>query len=193
MPEASQEPPQEPHPQWSGVSHSDCDKMLQHALTRDPTVKFMVNKMKEAGCEVHRSFFRVENCDAQAGGGFRPPDGVILCHNHLLSQQEVNHALTHELLHAYDHCRARNVDWHNCEHHACSEIRAASLSGDCNFKQELMRGNYGLRKQHQVCVRRRAELSMSMNPSCKGLRGRLAVDKVFDACLKDTAPFDRIP
>ena len=35
------------HPQWVGVSHSDCDKMLQHALTRDPTVKFMVDKMKE--------------------------------------------------------------------------------------------------------------------------------------------------
>lgn len=177
----------------------------------------------QAGCEVKRSFFRVENCSAQAGGGFRPPDGVglpdlfcccdadhdfpgkrviwksdivlqvILCHNHLLSQQEVNHALTHELLHAYDHCRAANVDWHNCEHHACSEIRAASLSGDCNYKQELLRGNYGIRKQHQVCVRRRAELSLSMNPSCQGLRGRLAVDKVFDACLKDTAPFDRIP
>ncbi len=118
---------------------------------------------------------------------------VILCHNHLLSQKEVNHALTHELLHAYDHCRAANVDWHNCEHHACSEIRAASLSGDCNFKEELLRGNYGIRKQHQICVRRRAELSLSMNPSCQGLRGRLAIDRVFDACLKDTAPFDRIP
>ena len=32
----------------------------------------------QAGCEVGKSFFRVENCDAQAGGGFRPPDGVSL-------------------------------------------------------------------------------------------------------------------
>ncbi|KAL0040406.1 hypothetical protein WJX77_006244 [Trebouxia sp. C0004] len=53
--------------------------MLQHALNRDPTVKFMVDKMKEAGCEVHKSFFQVENCDAQAGGGFRPPDGSSQC------------------------------------------------------------------------------------------------------------------
>ena len=30
--------------------------------------------------------------------------------------------------------------------------------GDCNFKMELLRGNLGLRKQHQKCVRRRAEL-----------------------------------
>ena len=118
---------------------------------------------------------------------------VILCHNHLISQQEVNHALTHELLHAYDHCRAANVDWHNCDHHACSEVRAATLSGDCNFKQEVLRGNFAIRKQHQICVRRRAELSMSMKPSCQGVRGRLAVERVFDACYKDTAPFDRIP
>lgn len=118
---------------------------------------------------------------------------VILCHNHLIGQQEVNHALTHELLHAYDHCRGANIDWHNCNHHACSEIRAASLSGDCNWKQELLRGNYGIRKQHQVCVKRRAELSLSMNPSCQGLRGKMAVDAVFDSCYQDTAPFDRIP
>lgn len=193
MAEPAEEPAQPPHPQWVGVASSDCEKMLQYALTRDPTVKFMVEKMKEAGCEVGKGFFRVESCDAQAGGGFRPPDGVILCHNHLISQQEVNHALTHELLHAYDHCRAANVDWHNCDHHACSEVRAATLSGDCNFKQELLRGNYGIRKQHQICVRRRAELSMSMNPSCQGVRGRSAVDRVFDGCYKDTAPFDRIP
>lgn len=47
MPEPSVEPPQEPHPQWVGVTQPDCQKMLQHALTRDPTVKFMVDKMKE--------------------------------------------------------------------------------------------------------------------------------------------------
>ena len=30
---------------------------------------------------------------------------------------------------AYDHCRAKNMDWTDCRQHACSEIRAASLSG----------------------------------------------------------------
>ena len=48
---------------------------------------------------------------------------VVICHNHLSSQEEVRHALTHELIHAYDHCRSRDLDWSNCEHHACSEAR----------------------------------------------------------------------
>ena len=40
----------------------------------------------QAGCTIGRSFFRVETCAEDVGGGFRPPDGVILCHNHLPSQ-----------------------------------------------------------------------------------------------------------
>ena len=29
--------------------------------------------------------------------------------------------LTHELIHAFDHCRA-HVDWSNIDHLACSEV-----------------------------------------------------------------------
>ena len=60
---------------------------------------------------------------------------MVICNNHLSAQEEVSHALVHELVHAYDHCRGADLDWTDCEHHACSEVRAASLSGDCHFKQ----------------------------------------------------------
>lgn len=46
------------------------------------------------------------------------PVQVVICHNHLASQGEVDRALAHEMVHAYDHCRA-DVDWQNCRHHAC--------------------------------------------------------------------------
>ena len=46
----------------------------------------------------------------------------------------------------------------------------------------------------QACARRRAALSVAMNPSCSAPgRAAAAVDAVFDACFADTAPFDRIP
>lgn len=100
----------------------------------------------------------------------------------------------HELIHAYDHCRAKDLDWTNCEHHACTEIRAASLSGDCDFIMEAKRGNLSLAGQHQKCVRRRAILSVSMNPYCeKDGCAEKAVDAVFSKCFEDTAPFDRRP
>ena len=56
---------------------------------------------------------------------------VVICHNHLSSQEEVSHALTHELLHAYDYCRSRDLDWSNCEHHTCSEARSFSPPPAC--------------------------------------------------------------
>ena len=53
---------------------------------------------------------------------------VVVCSNHVSAQEEINHALTHELIHAYDHCRAADLDWTNCEHHACSEVRQSFQS-----------------------------------------------------------------
>lgn len=37
-------------------------------------------------------------------------------------QDDVNQVVIHELIHAYDDCRAANLDWANCAHHACSEV-----------------------------------------------------------------------
>lgn len=37
-------------------------------------------------------------------------------------QDEVNQVVIHELIHAYDQCRAANLDWSNCAHHACAEV-----------------------------------------------------------------------
>jgi len=48
---------------------------------------------------------------------------VILCANHLGYQDKVNTVLAHELVHAYDYCRVKSMDWHNLRHHACSEVR----------------------------------------------------------------------
>ena len=50
-------------------------------------------------------------------------------------QAHVERTIQHELIHAYDHCRAE-VDWKDCVHIACSEVRAASLSGDCACGKE---------------------------------------------------------
>ena len=40
------------------------------------TVRFMMDALRKAGCPVDRSFFRVEKCEGEVVGGFRPPDGV---------------------------------------------------------------------------------------------------------------------
>lgn len=52
-----------------------------------------------------------------------------MCHNHIQTATEFDNMLAHELLHAFDHCRAADLDWSNCRHHACSEVRAVQCSG----------------------------------------------------------------
>ncbi|KAI3751697.1 hypothetical protein L2E82_22788 [Cichorium intybus] len=73
-------------------------------------------------------------------GGYVHGEGIVVCSNYMNIQDEVNQVVIHELIHAYDDCRAANLDWTNCAHHACSETRAGHLSGHCHYKRELLRG-----------------------------------------------------
>ena len=179
----------------SEEAHSRASDFLDRTLRRDPKTTFLLKAMAESGCSVDpEKFFTVEHCDSAIAGGFRPTSGVVVCSNHVQTQEEVDNLVAHELIHAYDHCRGANLDWNDCRHHTCSEIRAASLSGDCQWLFEALRGNFGLHKQHQACVRRRAKLSIAMNPACGDPDDQeKAVDECFERCFADTAPFDRIP
>jgi len=118
--------------------------------------------------------------------------GVVVCENQLPGDRNLEELLTHELIHAFDHCRAE-VNWDDCEHHACSEIRAAALSGDCRYSNEFFRGNFAFSMQHQRCVKRRAILSVAANPSCSKEKAEAAVESAFDRCYFDTMPFDHFP
>ena len=110
-----------------------------------------------------------------------------------LNQGEWTRTLTHELIHAWDYCRAA-ADPSNCRHLACTEVRASNLSGDCDFGVELARGglrDFAVRGHQQKCVRRRAELSLSTHPHCVAARRgvKATVDDVWEPCYADVSPF----
>lgn len=145
-----------------------CQTMIDRALASSAAVRTLMKAMERAGCPVDRSFFSCERCSQECQGGYDRERGVILCQQHMQgSAQLIETTMVHELVHAFDDCRA-HVNWTDLKHHACTEIRAANLSGDCSFSQEVARGNFNLRAQQQKCVRRRAELSVAMNPSSQG-------------------------
>lgn len=54
------------------------------------------------------------------------------------------------------------------------QVRAAALSGDCEWAQEAWRGNVSLfqpstwRGFKERCIERRAALSVGLNPKCRG-------------------------
>lgn len=101
------------------------------------------------------------------------------------------------------------------------QIRAANLSGDCSFTNEVARFNFGLKRHHQVlspvknylqilarsfhfklnscaflgqeCVRGRALRSILAVRKISRAEAEKIVDEVFDSCFNDHAPFGRIP
>ena len=72
-----------------------------------------------------------------------------MCGNRIRSFESFETVLTHELIHAFDHCRAE-VDVTDLRHHACTEVRAASLSGDCLMRNEVKLGNFNFTAQQPV-------------------------------------------
>ncbi|KAM7378020.1 hypothetical protein PAMA_013088 [Pampus argenteus] len=172
-----------------------CQRMLKVAMDKNPYAKLLLSAMKSSGCTAYMDrHFSCEDCDSTVSGGFDAASSqVVLCQNNILLQSHMNRTVTHELIHAFDHCRA-HVDWfHNLRHLACSEIRAANLSGDCSFSNEVARLNFGLKQHHQECVRDRALGSILASRKVPQKEAEKIVDEVFDTCFNDHAPFGRIP
>eukprot|EP00730_Choanoeca_flexa_P004044 TRINITY_DN11584_c0_g13_i1.p1 TRINITY_DN11584_c0_g13~~TRINITY_DN11584_c0_g13_i1.p1 ORF type:complete len:211 (+),score=48.25 TRINITY_DN11584_c0_g13_i1:100-732(+) len=170
-----------------------CDKFLQKSFKNSSFVQFMLKNLEDVGCKVDvDKFFVCSQCDISAAYDAGHGE-IVLCENNIYNSENMANVVTHELIHAYDDCRA-NVDFHDIRHLACTEIRAASLSGDCFFTNEVLnRLNLGVRKQHQVCVKRRAALSLEAVLGVSRTVAMQAIDEVYDMCFKDTAPFDMIP
>ncbi|KAG0231479.1 Mitochondrial inner membrane protease atp23 [Actinomortierella wolfii] len=173
------------------MQQRECELRREKLIKSSPGVRFMMNNLAKVGCPVKSSMMECVPCDATKSGGFSNSHGILLCQNHFYSKTHQEQTMIHEMMHMYDHC-VFNVDWTNLRHHACSEVRAAALSGDCNWSREFFdRGIRKFTKQHQECVKRRAIVSVEANPHCPNRReAEKAVNAVFESCYNDTRPFD---
>ncbi|KAI4386869.1 hypothetical protein MLD38_004756 [Melastoma candidum] len=174
----------------AGLSIRECRDMIKKSLQL-PKVKFLRENLEKSGCKVEDNFIKAINCHNQMAGGYAPRRGIFVCSNEMTCQDDVNQVILHELIHAYDECRAANLDWADCAHHACAEIRANHLSGDCHFKRELLRGNLKIGGQESECIKRRVMKSVTSNPYCSATAAREGMEAVWNVCYNDTQPFDR--
>jgi inner membrane protease ATP23 len=168
----------------------NCNKLKDRLLKNSPVVKFMMEQLEKAGCPFNQNHFLCTPCDLSRSGGFSPDHGILLCQNRIINKTHLQDTLVHELIHAFDYCTT-HMKHLNCQHIACTEIRASMLSGECKFTREFMRGHFNISKQLQHCVKRRALLSLQMVPYCQA-NAQETLNQVFDSCFKDTTPFDEI-
>lgn len=154
--------------------------MLEAAL-QDDNVVFLMKHLSALGCPFTKKHFTYQPCNSDQAGGFSPEYGIVLC-DVVKTKEQAIQVLRHELIHAIDYCRAK-LDFKNPLHLACSEIRASNLSGDCDWKTEIKRGHFPSARQHLNCVRRRALLSS---------KSKEHIDQVWDICIQDLWPYDKI-
>jgi mitochondrial inner membrane protease ATP23 len=180
-------------------ARSDC-KAKDVVLLEDHIIRLFNTK--------HAQAFLKKKREAEANRGGAPPtsslpasspspDTSSAASSSLLqqllgeSQQAVLHQvernIRHELIHAFDDARGV-IESSDCLHQACSEIRAARLSGDCFVGQEMRKGRFNFFDGGQKCVRRRAVMAVERNPVCRGFSER-AVDTVMTKCYSDYEPF----
>lgn len=178
-----------------------CYESRDWILKYSPTVRFMAQQISKLNgnssgqvLPFDESKIVCDACPEWRSGGFHPELGILLCQNRIRDKWHLEDTLAHELVHYFDNLKWQ-VDWLNLKHHACSEIRASSLSGECRFSEEFHRRGFGftIAKGHQECVKRRATLSVMGNPQCKDEnQAKKTVDEVWDSCFNDTRPFDEI-
>mmetsp|Transcript_31314 Transcript_31314/g.82076 ORF Transcript_31314/g.82076 Transcript_31314/m.82076 type:complete len:218 (-) Transcript_31314:40-693(-) len=178
-------------------AHKTCLEHRERACGKSAFVMFMLQHLERIGCPVEVDKHIVcEPCPQHMPINGVFDDGrneIVLCENNLISERTTADVLTHELIHAYDKCRAK-VDFKNPEHLACTEIRAANLSGDCFLWKEFFnRFNFNFQGGHKKCVRRRAARSIVAVTNDDYDAAYAAIDRVWDTCFNDTEPFDEIP
>jgi inner membrane protease ATP23 len=181
------------------AEHEKCTSLVESAMRSCPKIRFMRAALAKLGRH-DAADVRCAHCPegAAAAGGYIPDRQlVVLCQQWVArAPNEVENTIVHEMVHAYDDARAF-FDWNDLTQHACTEIRAANLSGDCSFTREFDRGKVSplsLSGAGARCVRRRAELSVAMHPGCADpAMARRAVERAWSTCFADRAPFDEHP
>ncbi|KAK5138416.1 Mitochondrial inner membrane protease atp23 [Meristemomyces frigidus] len=178
-----------------------CEESKAFLFAYSPVIRFLKHNIDlldgsgsaQATISTSNVFCRRCGPDGNASGGFDPETGIKLCANEFRNRGHLEDTLAHEMVHAYDHLRFK-LDPYDLRHAACMEIRASTLSGECRWAREFFtRGQWGVTRQLQECVRRRAVLSVRNRPACKGeAQAEAVVDEVWGGCFGDTRPFDEI-
>jgi len=99
--------------------HKGCVSLINKLFETSPIIIFMNSELKKIGDCSPRIY--CAPCSQPVHGGFHPDLGIVICENNIPSRRRMESTLTHEMVHAFDHCRFK-FDHNNLKHLACAEV-----------------------------------------------------------------------
>lgn len=178
---------------WFATEYSRCNLNVLSCSVEDPAVKLMLRALNAHGCPVDmKRHVSCEPCKQGVSGGFDSvANQVVLCERAVKLKRMTCSAMGHELVHAFDKCRAK-LDFKDPRHVACTEIRAANLF-HCSYLSSWVRGDFYVdgKLKHQDCVKGKALHSLLLIRSLSEEEGKKIIDEVFDRCYNDLEPIGR--
>jgi Peptidase M76 family len=111
---------------------NECRRIRSKALQDDLTIHIILVEMVVLKCKLPNPGCAC-TCPGKTGAGYTdlPTGQVTLCTDQIDNERELIEVLRHEYIHSLDSCRKKYRPQTGKEA-ACSEIRAAVLSGECN-------------------------------------------------------------
>lgn len=170
-----------------------CYDQARQCIASNKTIRYLLNALSSHGCpfDFDRHLICESNRNNLRGGFDRSTCQIILYPENLHSPNEFCTIFQHELIHAYDYCRAQ-IDFHNPYHLACTEIRAAALSDQCSLFNHFSSSSrpFLIKNQHRKCVQDRTRDSMEICTDLPRKNLNQIINDVFLRCYNDTNPFD---
>eukprot|EP01080_Neovahlkampfia_damariscottae_P003062 gene3062-5232_t len=166
-----------------------CQSIIEQNLKSNPTVLKLVESIQSRNPKVLKNGFQCNFCRIETKNLFgwysMKEQKIHICANLINSETQIIKTLIHELVHAYDATRHKNL---YCKVRACQEIRAYNIEGICK-KSSYNESHIAFDVQFQnleECLKYCAYKSMD---SCK-MTGMDDIDAVYDACSNDFTPIE---
>jgi hypothetical protein len=122
---------------------------LSYPHSIDKKIDVLMSGLQANGFKMTRNQTNCILCSDYAHGAFiAKTKSIFICSNNVTSYSHVRDVMTHELVHAFDN--DQNFDKGSLKHHACTEIRAIHLAGDCGILKEFLGGQFRFRGMLEV-------------------------------------------
>lgn len=116
-----------------------CERHRDWLFAHSPVVRFLREKVADLNGTLDETNVVCRRCPARLdadgrtvhrqAGGFSPAHGILICANEVRNRGHLEDTLAHEMVHAWDHLRWKDVDWvgeRDLKQAACAEVSPPS-------------------------------------------------------------------